>query len=127
MKQLFKTSIWSIVAIALAVFCLWLFPSPAFDACFPNPNGQYGCGVWPDILAGFTFVLICFFGGPVNKWHYGIASLLFVFLGSAEVIRFGGFSEVLLYAPYQKFYYGGIVAFAAYLGFRRLRYNQQCT
>lgn len=126
-QLIFSPYLKSVVAIFVACVLLWFFPSPAFDACFPNKGGQYGCGVLPDFLAGFIFLLVCFFAGPTKKWHYVIVVLLFSFLGIAELIRFGSLEELLFYAPYQEFYYGGLLAMALYFGARYLRYKWQCT
>jgi hypothetical protein len=117
----------SAIAIFAGLYCLWLFPSPAFDACFPYSGSQYGCGVWPDIYAGFSFLMITFFVGPAKSWHYLIVLILFLFVGSAELIRFGSIQDALFYAPYQRFYYGGAIAMAVYFTFRHYRTNKPCT
>ncbi len=83
----------SVGAISVALFCLWLFPSPAFDACSHGSNA-FVCGYWPDLLMGFVFVALGYLLGPTSWLHYSILFVLFTFLGSAENIRFGGIHEV---------------------------------
>ncbi|QYJ93553.1 hypothetical protein [Shewanella spartinae] len=99
----------SIGAISVALFCLLLFPSPAFDAC-SGENNAFICGYWPDLLTGFLFVSCGYLLGPRTKAHNSILLVLFIFFGSAETIRFSGLSDVFVYAPYQEFYYGGFIA-----------------
>lgn len=99
----------SIGAISVAFFCLWLFPSPAFDAC-SDGNNAFICGHWPDLLTGFLFVACGYLLGPRTKAHSLILLMLFLFLGSAETIRFGSLIDAFVYAPFQEFYYGGFIA-----------------
>ncbi|MBU1311433.1 MAG: hypothetical protein KKE30_18070 [Gammaproteobacteria bacterium] len=100
----------SIAALCIALFIVFWFPSPAFDACFPD-NSSYVCGQWPNLFAGLVFVLVGYYLGPKSKYHYIPGLLIFGFLGSAEHIRFGGqLLEILAEAPFQSFYYGGLVS-----------------
>jgi|TARA_R110000868_G_scaffold147127_1_gene368333 hypothetical protein len=100
----------SIAALFVALFIIFWIPSPAFDTCFPD-NTSYVCGQWPNIFAGLVFVLISYYLGPKSKYHYISALLIFAFIGSAENIRFGGqILEILAEAPFQTFYYGGLVS-----------------
>ena len=126
-RQKLLTYFRSFAAIAVGFYCLWLFPSPAFDGCFPYSGGQFGCGVWADIYAGFLFLFITLFGGPARRWHYSIALVLFLFVGSAELIRFGSIKDALFYAPYQEFYYGGLISMTAYFAFQYHRTNKPST
>jgi hypothetical protein len=115
----------SLGAFAIAFFCLWLFPSPAFDACSHSNNTSIvGCGTWPDLLMGFLFVTVSYLLGPSSRIHYLVLILFFTFLGSAENIRFGSFYDALYQAPFQEFYYGGFVAafiFVSFYLFTRIR------
>ncbi len=99
----------SIGSIVIAMFCLSLFPSPAFDAC-THGNSAFDCGLWPDFLMGVLFVTTGYFIGPKNNVHYIILFVLYLFLGSAENIRFGNYSDALYQAPFEEFYYGGIIS-----------------
>ena len=117
----------SLLGLGLSCFILWLFPSPAFDACFPYQGGQFGCGVIPDVLAGFVFILVCLVIGPSSKWHYIIMLLVFCFLGIAELIRFGDLDHLFINVLHQEFYYGGAFATALYLLIKYSRFNRQCT
>lgn len=105
---IFKTTR-SIGAIMVTLFCLWLFPNPAFDTC-SNGNDAFVCGQWPDVLMGFLFVVLGYLLGPKSKAHYYVLFFLFSFLGSAESIRFAGFYDAIYEIPFQDFYYGGFVA-----------------
>ena len=83
--------------------------------------------MWADIYAGFLFLFITLFGGPARRWHYSIALVLFLFVGSAELIRFGSIKDALFYAPYQEFYYGGLISMTAYFAFQYHRTNKPST
>jgi hypothetical protein len=106
--KLFKI-VRSIGSITIALYCLSLFPSPAFDAC-THGSSAFVCGQWPDLLMGALFVTICYFAGPKNKIHYIFIFVFYLFLGSAENIRFGSYHDAIYQAPFQEFYYGGIIS-----------------
>ena len=100
----------SVLALCLALFIIFWFPSPAFDACFPD-NTSFVCSQWLNIFTGFIFILIAYYLGPKSKYHYFPVFILFTFIGSAENIRFGGqLLDILYQVPFQAFYYGGIIA-----------------
>ena len=99
-----------ILAIGLALFTISLFPSPAFDACFPD-NDSFVCSQWSNIFAGLVFILIAYYFGPKSKYHYLPVFIVFLFIGSAENIRFGEqLLDMLSQAPFQTFYHGGMIA-----------------
>ena len=113
----------SILALAIALFVIFWFPSPAFDACFPD-NNSYVCGQWPKIFAGCVFTLVSYFLGPKSKYHYFPVFMLFAYIGSAEHIRFGGqLLDVLLQIPFQTFYYGGIIALVIIIAVKFIKRN----
>ena len=99
----------SIGSITIAMYCLSLFPSPAFDVC-THVSSSFVCGQWPDLLMGALFVIIGYFAGPKNKIHYIVIFVFYLFLGSAENIRFGSYSDAIYQAAFQEFYYGGIIS-----------------
>jgi hypothetical protein len=100
----------SILAIALALFIIFWFPSPAFDACFPD-NTAFVCSEWPNIFAGLIFIMISYYLGPKSRYHYFPVLIIFSFIGSAQNIRFGGqLLDILYQIQFQAFYYGGVIA-----------------
>ena len=118
-QRIFLQIGWSVGVFGLAIYCLFLFPSPAFDACLQG-KGDFACGRWPDLLSGFSFVFVSYLLGPRKNFHYVVLFGVFIILGSLENIRFGSLIDAIYQIPFQEFYYGGFSAIVLFLVFHIL-------